>query len=176
MKDISVTVSVKIDAKLFRDFAVFDAFRIKKRWKSPALFAGILLAFSALCFSRYQSAEQAVFMGFVLLAMGLGLPTAYFANFMVSVNSEIRKLGLTEPQHVYTVTLSDAPDGVGAVAKNGGEAKYKWDNVYGAYRWKNCTYLYVQRTRAFLLPDRDIGEQEDALWELFRMYAVKCKV
>jgi len=166
MKDSAITVSVKIDARLFRNFAIYDAFRMKKRWKSPVLFALILLGFAILCFSRAKTQEQAVFMGAVLLAVGFGLPIIYFANFFRSINVQIRKLGLKSPQPVYTVTLTDVPDGIHVAAKNGETAQYEWNNLYGVHQGKSCTYLYVQNNRAYLLPDRDIGSQAEALGSL----------
>lgn len=168
MEDLSITVSVKIDAKLFRDFAIFDTFRIKKRWKSPVLFASIMLVFAILCFSRYQTADQAIFIGSVLLAVGFGLPIVYFVNFLRSVNAQIRKLGLAIPQPVYTVTLTEAPDGIRVVAKNGDVAQYEWNHIDRIVQRKNCIYLYVHSSRAYLLPDRDVADKSEKLYGLFR--------
>lgn len=164
MNDLSITVSVKIDARLFRDFAIFDTFRIKQRWKSPMIFALIMLAFAVLCFSLYQTADQAVFMGFILLVIGFGLPIVSFINFLRSVGIQIRKLGLSTPQAVYTVTLTES--GIQIVTKNGHEEQYVWDGIYGVYQGKGCTYLYVQNGRAYLLPDSDVGVQAEALKSL----------
>jgi len=166
----SITVSVKIDAKLFRDFAIFDVFQMKRRWKSPILFALIMLGFAILCFSRYQTAEQAIFIGSVLLAVGFGLPIVYFVNFFRSINAQIKKLGLSTPQPFYTVTLTEAPDGIQVVTKNGEAAQYKWDSICGLYQGKSCTYLYVQNSRAYLLPDRDVADKSEALWSLLKKH------
>lgn len=173
MKDLTITIPVKIDAKLFRDFAMFDTFRIKQRWKLPILFALIMLGFAILCFSRRQTAEQAVFMGSVLLAVGFGLPIAYFINFFKSVSLQIRKLRLAAPQPVYTVTLTEAPDGIQVVTKNGETAQYRWDSIYGVYQGKNCAYLYVQNSRAYLLPDRDTADKSEELRSLLDKHIIK---
>lgn len=172
MQDLKISVSVIIDAKLFRDFAIFDTFRIKQRWKLPVLFALIMLIFAILCFSRYQTAEQAVFIGSVLLIVGFGLPIIYFINFLRSVNAQIQKLGLTAPQPVYAVTLTEAPDGIKVTAKNNDVAQYEWDRIYGVYHGKNCVYLYVNNSRAYLLPDRDVGDQAEILRSLLKKHAV----
>lgn len=173
MEDSAITVCVKIDAKLFRDFAVFDAFRVKQRWKLPILFALIMLGFAVLCFSRYKTAEQAIFIGTVLLAVGFGLPVIYFVNFFKSIHTQIRKLGLATPQPVYTVTLTDAPDGIQVVAKNGDTAQYEWNKIHGIYHGKNCIYLYAQSSRAYLLPDRDVADKSEELCNLLKKYAVR---
>ena len=56
-----------IDQKDFLRFALFDTFRIKKRWKTPVLFACIMSASAAVCFALRHSREQASLLGGVLL-------------------------------------------------------------------------------------------------------------
>ena len=52
-----ITIHVKMDRQTFRRFALFDTFRLKKRWCKPALFCAILLVFAAVAFAagREQS-------------------------------------------------------------------------------------------------------------------------
>lgn len=172
MKDSTISVSVKINAQIFRDFAVFDTIRRKRRWKSPLLFALIMTASAILCFSRYQTAEQAVFMGIILLVVGFGLPAAYFVNFFRSVDRQIKKFKLAKPQPVYTVTLTEAPGGIRVVTKNGDTSEYGWDSLYGVHQGKNCVYLYVRENQAYFLPDSDVAEKSEELWNLLKKNAV----
>lgn len=153
-------ISVHMDAALFRDFAWFDMLRVKKRWRPPALFSLILLVSALLCLSRYRVEEQAALLGAVLLVVGFGLPTVYFANFFVSIQQQSRKLGLQNKQQVYTVTLSDASDAIHVDGKDGASIDYEWEGIYGVFRKRNCTYLYVQPGRAFLLPDKDVDNAQ----------------
>lgn len=168
MGEEAITLSVTIDGELFREFALFDTLTRKKGWRSPVLFALIFLAFGALCFSQYQRAEQAILMGSVLLTVGLGVPIVYFANFFSSIQKQIKKLGLKEPQSVYTITLTNAPDGIQVETKHGQRLQHEWDKVFGVYRKTNCIYLYVEPNRAYLLPRRDIGERMEALEQLLQ--------
>lgn len=168
MNDLHITIPVTVDAALFRNFALFDTFNVKKRWKLPLIFAAIMLVSSLLCFSRYQAESQAVLIGSVLLTIGLGLPAIYFINFLWSIKTQIRRLGLNEPQFVYTVTLTEASDGIEVVTINGNTSRYDWSSIDGIYQRKNCIYLYVQSNHAYLLPDSNTAEQEEALKSLLK--------
>ena len=74
MHTIPITAHVRINAPIFRRFALFDTFRLRRRWISPAVFALILFAFSFAC--MISGKEQAQMIGTVLQLVGLGLPLA----------------------------------------------------------------------------------------------------
>jgi len=173
MAEPAIIINSNIDARLFREFAMFDTFMVKQRWKSPALFALIMLVSALLCFSLRQKAGQAVLIGIVLLAVGFGLPIIYVVNFLASISTQARKLGLKAPQPFYTITLTDADDGILVAAKGGDKARYEWGRVYGAFFRANCVYLYVQNNRAYLLPNGDVGGQAEALSGLIKKRAVR---
>ena len=46
--DAAITVPVRLDSGTFRRFAFFDAFVVKRHWRAPALFSGLMFAFAAL--------------------------------------------------------------------------------------------------------------------------------
>ena len=115
-------------------------------------------------------------LGNVLLSVGLGLPCVYFAYFFSSLNRQVRKQGLTRPQHVYTVTLEEKSKGI--LADNGKEQlTYAWKSVHHAYRNLTATYLYLTPQRALLLPHSCL-EDPDALWALLtkKLPKEKCTV
>ena len=70
-----ITIHVKMDRQTFRRFALFDTFRLKKRWCKPALFCAILLVFAAVAFAAGR--EQSALIGSVLLLVGLGCAPIY---------------------------------------------------------------------------------------------------
>lgn len=161
-----ITVHSILDARIFREFALFDNFRRQRRWRPPVLFAGILLVSALLCFTQRAREEQAVLLGGILLAVGFGLPAVYFFNFFLSLKAQIRKLGLDKPSPAYTLVL-DSAEGVRAATRRE-TAAYRWEELYGAYRVKNCIYLYVSAKRAYLLPEPQIEGGADALWRLLQ--------
>ena len=85
-----------IDQKDFLRFALFDTFRVKKRWKTPVLFALLMTAFAAACFALRQSREQALLLSGVLLGIGLILPLVWYLWYLSSVKKDARELGLSK--------------------------------------------------------------------------------
>lgn len=152
-----MTVSVTMTAEVFRRFAIFDTFRRRRMWRSPAIFAGILTPCAMVCYAM-DHVEGAVMLGTVLLLVGLGMPITYFTAFFVSLARQVRSLGL--PKEVYTLTLEKD-----IAIENGQEQfRYAWKDVHHAYRDRGATYLFLTPTRAFLLPHP--CTDEEALWKL----------
>ena len=166
MRQEDLTVEVKLDAGLFRRFALFDALVRQRRWRLPAGFAAIMLAFSGVCFAVRGRMEQAGMLGVVLLAVGLLLPAAYLLSFYLSVRGQSNKLRLAQPRYVYTVVLRP---GEGVEVANGQERVSRpWEEVYGAWRVKGCVYLYAAPGRAYLLPEEQAAGGMERLWALLR--------
>ncbi len=159
MDDARLTVRSNIDAATFREFALFDAFSYRGRWRAPALFAAFFAALAALAFSRASAVEGAALLGGVLLTVGLGLPLLYIINYVLSVRR--RAAALTGREAAYTVTLSGA--GV-EIVKGDQRARYAWDEFARARRLAHSVCLYDAAGHAFLLPRSDAAC--DAAWEL----------
>jgi len=162
----SITIEVKMDRKLLRSFAMFDAFHLKKRWKKPVLFSTILTAFSIVCF-LLTSFEQNRLLGTVLLVIGLGLPLAYVLMFLIQIGDEAKKLKLKTPRKVYTLELSDEKITVTNNLMNEPPVCLEWQKLPVAFRRKNAIYLYVTRARAFILPSGQASASDDELWAMF---------
>lgn len=166
MSGSKITVRVKMDGRTFRRFAFYDTFKKNKRWKSPLIFAALMSFFAAVCFFLHHM-DGAVMLGFVLLIVGLFIPTAYLLSFLLSVASSIKTQKL--PRYVYEVSLSPEEDGV--FIRSLGTAKnehitLKWSQMHTAHRTKGCIYLYALPTKAFLLPDGQADATPDEIWAL----------
>ncbi|MDD3251381.1 MAG: YcxB family protein [Lachnospiraceae bacterium] len=168
----SITISSRIDTKLFQDFALFDTFTRQKRYRSPLIFAGIMLVFSCICFAMKNAANQAVLLGGVLLGIGVLLPVFYFGNYFYSIRQQAKKMKLDKPKHVYTVSLTSAADGITIVSPTGegGTLRQNWSDLFAAYRRKGCIYLFVTPQRAFLLPDGQANATPDELWAFLQSH------
>ncbi len=164
MKSADFTIHVKVDGDIFKHFAWFDTFVRQRRWRSPAVFVGIMLLFSFIAFSRVGKVEQAALLGSVLLGVGVLLPAVYFFNFNRSVHIQVKKLGLAKPRQVYTLRLSQS--GGVAVSADNEQADYRWEALFAAYRTNRSIYLYAAPTRAYLIPNDQIVGGADALWAL----------
>ncbi|WMJ85107.1 YcxB family protein [Oscillospiraceae bacterium LTW-04] len=174
MKKAAFTVPVKVDGNIFKDFALFDTFRLQRRWKSPAVFVGIMLLLSPIAFSQVGKVEYAGLLGGVLLGIGALLPAVYFLSFFLSVRTQIRKLGLATPRHVYTLQFNKN-DGVEASADKE-QITYRWDELFAVYRTNHSIYLYVAPRKAYLLPNEQIEHGADALWSLMLSAMTVAKV
>ena len=155
-------IEVRLNEKAFMKFSWFDAFRHKKVWRRPLLFAAILGAAALVCFALHQR-RGAILLGIVLLAVALGLPAAYFLNFYLSLRRQ--SAGLAGEKHIYTLELHD--DGRGVAVDNGSEyAGYSWQQVFHVYRTETASYLYITPQRAFLIPHSCVEGGADSLWDL----------
>ena len=155
-------IKVRLNEREFIKFSWFDAFRRKKIWRRPALFAAILIAAAAICFAMHER-RGAVLLGGVLLVVALGLPAVYFLSFYLSLRRQ--GAGLAGGKPVYTLELHD--DSRGITVDNGEEhAAYPWEQVFHVYRHKNASYLYMTPQRAFLIPHSCVRGGADGLWSL----------
>lgn len=158
----AITVPVRMDAKIFRRFAVFDTLRRQRRWVMPVVFAGILLVFAALCFASYPR-DGALLLGSVLTLVALGLPGVYFGGFFHSLHQQCRAQALQTPRLVYCVRLG-ADLEVGNEKE--GAAHYAWEKLFGVFRTDDAVYIYLLPNKAFLLPAAQIEQGADAAWAL----------
>ena len=133
-------------------------------WRSPAIFAGILGGCACVCYIMHH-VDGAVMLGTVLLTVGLGMPLVYFLTFFSSLKKECKNQKLTPPRLVYTLELSDKPDGI-FIRNKKEKATYKWEQAFHAYRDKDATYLFLTAARGFILPHDCVAEGSDALWTL----------
>ena len=148
-----LSVPVFMDGKTFAEFALFDVMQRQKRWLRPAAFAAVFLFFSLIAFSQSEKKEQAALLGWVLLTVGLVLPTVYFAIFFLSIQRQsLRFDGKTA---AYLLTL----DETGLTVKLGDASlNCPWEELYAVHRLKSSICLYTDRQHAFLLP-KSCGEE-----------------
>ncbi len=153
MNQGSVTVPVKLTAKGFRDFAVYDTLVRQRRWVMPVVFCAILSASALICHLLRDRSSGAGALVTILLAVGVGLPVVYFISFFSSIKQQNRRMGLTaKGVEVYTVTLDG--DGVHVRTKDE-RMDHTWESVYRVYFRKDAAYLYPSAKQAYLLPYAD---------------------
>lgn len=176
MKPEKITVASKIDEKTFCRFAIFDTLTLRKRWVSPAVFAGILLFSSLLCFSRQGSAQQAELLAIVLMVVALGVPGVYFGTFFHSLKTQSRKLKLQKNRLSYTVALSQKGVEVTSAKSGGGHVTYNWNQIFAVYEKPGCVYLYVSMKQAFLLPESCVEPSGEDLWDMITSHVPEEKI
>lgn len=154
-------IPVRITPPVFREFAVYDAMTRQKRWRGALLFGLVLVALSALCYTQTSGWGVAWAAGTALLALGLGLPAAYFANFFLTVKAQGEKLGGENAPIAYTVRLREE----GVQAEKGKEkVVMDWGQLYGAVRLRHSVCLYATERQAYLLPGEAGERAGDEIW------------
>ncbi len=158
-------IDVLMTEAVFLRFTTFDVLRRRKMWRAPVIFAAILSLCAAVCFLM-RRVQGAVFLGTVLLIVGLGMPVVYFVSFYFSLRKQVRILGLKRPQNVYSLELSREKKGI-HVTNERETADYEWKRVFHAYRDTLATYLYLSPVQAFVLPHTCLeNEEPEELWAL----------
>lgn len=159
-------IQVYLDEKVFRNFTLFDFLQRRKFWKYPVIFA-LIMCSSAIISYVMNHVEGAIFLGTVLLVIGLGIPVAYFYTFFASLKKQVAAQNLNPPRLVYTLDLTEKEDGI-FIKDDKNQVNYKWMDVYKAYRNKDCTYLFMNQDRAFLIPHACVSDKVDDLWNLLQ--------
>ena len=169
MKSSSIPVHVRVNARIFRRFAFFDTFKLKKRWRAPAVFAAIFLICSIICFI-HPDREQGARLGNVLLILGVGLPIAYVAHFYMQIQDQIKRLGLKNLRPAYTLNLEDNQLRVINDMHQQPEISLKWDSLYGVWRSEFAFYVYAVPSRAFIIPDGQYSPSPAELYDFFKAH------
>lgn len=165
-------IPVRLTAPAFQEFAVYDAMTSQKRWRGALLFGLVLVALSIVCYTLTSGWGVAWAAGTALLALGLGLPAAYFVNFFLTVKAQGEKLGGGKAPIAYTVRLREE----GVQAEKGKEkVVMDWGQLYAAVRLQHSVCLYATERQAYLLPG-EAGEREgDEIWGWVREHVAQEK-
>ena len=85
----------------------------------------------------------------------------------MDLQNQAKKLKLETPRHVYTISMTTAPDGITIVTPSGegGTLRLRWEHIYQVYRVKGCIYFYISARQAFLLPEDQSNVETDELWK-----------
>ncbi len=157
-----MTVRVKLSPKIFRRFAMYDTFVLKKRWKLPVFFALIMLAFAAACFFL-SNKEGHIGIGVLLTVIGVGLPVIWYVMFRLSLRTSVKAQKL--PRAVYTLIFSEEAVDIQSATRAEEHVRLPWDKIARLIRDKDCVYLYATEQKAFLLPAGQADVPDGELWD-----------
>lgn len=166
MRTDTFTAHVRINAAIFRRFALFDTFRLKRRWVSPAVFSVILIAFSFA--AMISGKQQAQMIGTVLQFIGIGLPLCYVLHFLVQVHDQCKRLGLKNLRPAYTLNFAENELRVINDMASEPEVRLPYASLHGVWRVNGAYYIYAAPSRAFILPDGQYPLSPAALWTHFK--------
>ena len=147
-----------MDAEIFRDFAFFNSFLFQRRWISLILFPLVMAGFAVL---NLLTGSPFLFRLFLIIA--LVAPFFYLVYFRISLRNQIKVNNLDQPRLVYTI---DFRGSCIELSNQKEKQSLEWNSVHKIYRFKDCFYLYITPSRAFILPRRDLqtGSTGNKFW------------
>ncbi len=148
-----------MDAEIFRDFAFFNSFLFQRRWISLIMFPLVIAGFAVL-----NLVTGSAFLFALFLIIALAAPLLYLVYFRISLRNQIRVNHLDQKRLVYTISFENKRI---EVANQKERQSLEWTSIYRIYRYKNYFFLYINPSRAFILPERDLQEgiTGDDFWE-----------
>lgn len=170
MNKQTITFHVKMDEHIFKRFSHWDTFSLRKKWKRPALFCTLMAAFAIVCFLLRK--QESLLIGSVLLTVAIGLPVVYIGSYFSGVRLQALRMKLDKPRPVYTVALGEEIL-IHNDQKAEADVTVQWKQVYGVWRDRQATYLYVTPVKGFILPDGQADADPDAVWMLIASHMPK---
>ena len=164
----NITVRCRIDEKTFRDFAMFDTFRLRKRWRLPAGFLALMLVFAVVCF--VSGKREGWLPGTILAVIGIGMPAVYIGSFLSQVKKKAAALKLKKPRAMYTLSLTDTDGTIHNDFKAEENVTLPWEKLWGAARVKGAIYLYATPQKAFILPDGQADAEDAAVYDYLKKH------
>jgi hypothetical protein len=159
-----IEIQTRVDEQVYRAFSHFNTFKAFHKSVGYFVFPIAMVVFAVV---NLKTGSLPLFI--IFLAIGLGLPVFNIITYRTGINHQIKKLNLDGTKIAYTTILND--EGI-HVSNEKEHADYPWNKVYYAYHTDNTVYLFLTKTRCFILPYKDIqgGKTEDDLWSFFRTH------
>lgn len=162
MKRTEITIPVRLDMDTYRRYCHFHSMVLNKQWLAPAV-AGVVmlgLGIAALVSGRPELKTPAG----ILIGLGVAIPVLYFVFYFIRVYSQASRLRLRYSPAVYTLRLTEEAVRVENNQQKEDAIAIPWDQMYAAYRVRDCIYLYPNKARAFLLPAGQADAPQNEVW------------
>lgn len=164
-----IVFPVHLDARSYRQYCIFDAFRLQRRWIAPVLIAAVLTTLALAGLLGFLPIGESA--AGLLMGIGLAIPMAAVGMFFIQLERQIQLRGLKDAPLIYTLRLTRDEVQIVNDQKAEPPVRIGWGQLWGAYRREGCVYLYVNPRRALILPDRPDIVSADALWQFIRYCA-----
>lgn len=160
-------IPITLSANSFKSFANFDIMKRQQKWRYPVVAAVAFFVAAIAMFSVQEKFPNSFIPGCIFIAVAVGIAMNYFNNFNKSIQKQVEKMNLDPPRLVYTIELSDDPEGV--TYYHPGEhtpaGTYSWKSIYGAWKTKYAIYLYVNEQQALIFPPSTKKIKQEDIWK-----------
>ena len=170
------STQIILNEKQLKDFITYDTMKKQKRWKSTVCLAVCLFMFATMCFAFQDSYNWAGTLGGVLCCITVLVPVYYFNSYNNGVKTQVEKMKLNPPRHVYSIRLSDSSNGIMFYYpdEKNYAGRYSWKNIDGAWKTKNAIYLYVTKQQALIIPNT--LNEYDEIWTFIKKNLDKLQI
>ena len=151
-------IATKLDERTYAAFARFNTFRAFNHFIGYIIFPAAMLLFAII---NLREGSIPFFCICLLLAL---FSTLYHTVFYSAIlRRQLRRLNLSAEKTVYTVCFTEENF---HIENDTEQADYTWSNIHTVYKTKDVIYLYMLKTKCFILPAKDIldGKTIDELW------------
>lgn len=155
-------VHTHVDASVYSAFSTFNNFILNRRGLTLKLFPLLMTGMGIA-----HVASSYTVMGIAFIALGALLPLAYVGFHRRSLANQIKQYKLERPRLAYKVSLQQS----GLFVENEKESTlYPYEMCYWAYRVPQYCYVYITKSKCFILPVKDLqdGVSEEMLWEFLQ--------
>ncbi len=157
-KPQTIVVHTHVDAAVYSAFSTFNNFTLNRRGLTLKLFPLLMTGMGIA-----HLASSYTVMGIAFIALGALLPLAYVGFHRRSLANQIEQYKLDRPRLAYKVSLQQT----GIFVENNKEStRYPYEMCYGAYRVAQYCYVYITKSKCFILPVKDLQDEvtEEMLW------------
>lgn len=172
-------IPIKLSARTFKNFARFNAFRRQHRWIFPVSIAVFCFIFSVLSFMFQEKLPWGSSLGSILSAVTVLVPLGYFRSFYSALDTQVERMNLKEPRHVYTIELSESNTNSICLFYPGEKYPseiFSWKTLEGAWRTDHAIYIYINPQHALLIPDVIKTLNQDELWKFLGKHLGTAKI
>jgi hypothetical protein len=139
-----------IDKDVFLNFAKFNFYHFQHRWLGLILFPLFLTLFA---YFNLITGSTTLF--FLFLAIGFIVPLGSIAIFRSNLKNQIKANNLEIPRLAYSVLCNSS--GI-VVSTDSQHANYPWSRIFRIYRTKKYLYIYVTKSKVFILPFEGLSQ------------------
>ena len=150
------TIQTKITPEVYRNFARFDTFVLKKRWAFPLFGVLCLLALAGI-FYMTQMGLLAV----ISAVFAVAFVIIYFRTFSQIMQDNTHNAPYNAVIDTYIVSLTD--EGLEVYSEQE-QAECTWDELYAAYLLSNCIALFLKKEQSFVITESD-PKRFAAIWD-----------
>jgi len=150
------TIQTKITPEVYRNFARFDTFILRKRWGFPLFVALCLLALAGIFYMTQMELLAAVSIIFTV-----ALAVIYFRTFSRIMDDNTHHAPYNAVIDTYIVSLTD--EGLEVYSEQE-QAECTWEELHAAYLLSNCIALFLKKDQSFLITEAD-PKRFAAIWD-----------